>query len=180
MEQNSFFSFAPIKKKTVKPEAAKRKSRDKLSSKILTSTPMKEQLEEAEKKRRNAADKKAKSVKRNFYISEKKVKKDEKKIKKLTIKRRKLSESSSSNESESSNDLCDDDELDDVDLYEHFANAMGSEQTEELCGICNKFGRDGELWYRCIRCSTWNHAACSGADQAEGYLCDFCSPEKIK
>ncbi|KAK9712906.1 hypothetical protein QE152_g24647 [Popillia japonica] len=63
--RNSFISFAPIPKKKSYPEAAKRKSRDKQSSEILTSIPMKEQLEIAQERRKMAASKKVKTVKRS-------------------------------------------------------------------------------------------------------------------
>ncbi|CAH2008741.1 unnamed protein product [Acanthoscelides obtectus] len=76
-----------------------------------------------------------------------------------------------SSESDISNAACDDD---DEDEFDHFDDAERRDNLNEECGICGKFGRDRELWYRCVGCSTWNHAACSGADRAEGYLCDYC------
>lgn len=51
-KDNSFSTFAPLPKKPVKANENKRKSRKKLSSKILTSTPIKEELEKVEEKRK--------------------------------------------------------------------------------------------------------------------------------
>nr|CAH7764118.1 unnamed protein product [Callosobruchus chinensis] len=65
---NSFFSFAPIPKKKLNPKATKRKCRDKQSSEILTSTPMKEQLEIADERRKISAAKKVNTAKRNVML----------------------------------------------------------------------------------------------------------------
>lgn len=45
--------------------------------------------------------------------------------------------------------------------------------TNELCLICGEFGKDGELWYRCIVCGQWVHALCSDKDVPNGYICGF-------
>jgi hypothetical protein len=50
--------------------------------------------------------------------------------------------------------LCDDDELDDVDITED----------SELCLVCGEFGQDNEIWYRCVICPKWAHEDCSGWD----------------
>lgn len=47
--------------------------------------------------------------------------------------------------------LCDDDELDDVDPSE----------VNEECLVCREFRRNKEIWYRYIMCSNWAHAECS-------------------
>nr|CAH7746887.1 unnamed protein product [Callosobruchus chinensis] len=65
---NSFFSFAPIPKKKLNPKATKRKCRDKQSSEILTSTPMTEQLEIADERRKISAAKKVNTAKRNVML----------------------------------------------------------------------------------------------------------------
>lgn len=168
---NSFFSFAPIPKKKIQPKSTKRKCRDKQKSEILTATPLKEQLELAEEKRKKVAEKKAiQAVKRNISNTRKQ---ENKKMKLATKKRKKqLPPESSDSDSSLSNDICDDDQ-DDSDL-EDLTTASRREDSSEVCAICNEFGRDRELWYRCVNCSTWSHAACSGADRADGYVCDYC------
>ncbi|KAL4719697.1 hypothetical protein ACJJTC_007886 [Scirpophaga incertulas] len=45
------------------------------------------------------------------------------------------------------------------------------------CIICDDYGRDNELWYRCVLCGLWAHAECSGYDSPESYICDLC-PKK--
>lgn len=169
---NSFFSFAPIPKKKSNPKAAKRKSRNKQCSEILTSTPIKEQLEIAQEKRKIAADKKAKNVIKKLKLSDDKKKDNNIKQKKTGTRKRQLSESSS--ESDVSNAVWDDDEQDDDDIFD---NAVRIAEPNEVCGICNEFGRNRELWYRCVSCSTWNHAACTSADRADGYVCDYCTAD---
>ena len=175
LSQNSFFSFAPIPKKKVDSKTATKKCRGKLSSEILTATPMKEQLELTEQKRKIAADRK--TVKQKLTIPDAKEKSNNKNKKKcLGIKKRKKEPlSETSDESDISHDLCDDDEQDDLNFFDGMTNASRLENSKEVCGICNEFGRNRELWYRCVNCSSWNHAACSGADRADGYLCDYCT-----
>ncbi|CAH2097656.1 unnamed protein product [Euphydryas editha] len=58
--------------------------------------------------------------------------------------------------------LCDDDDEDD-DI-----------ENRDICAICQEFGRDGEIWFRCCRCSGWIHKECSGKDSADNFMCDFC------
>lgn len=73
--------------------------------------------------------------------------------------------------------LCDDDEMDDINPST-FANSTAllraSTDTNEVCLLCGEFGQDNELWYRCVLCIGWVHAACSGAETAENFICDFC------
>ncbi|KAJ8958628.1 hypothetical protein NQ318_016353, partial [Aromia moschata] len=39
----------------------------------------------------------------------------------------------------------------------------------EICCICGELGQDRELWYRCVLCSSWNHALCTGVDTPDNY-----------
>ena len=59
-------------------------------------------------------------------------------------------------------DIIDDD--DDVDLPDD----------ENECLYCGEFGRDREMWFRCVVCGKWAHKDCSGWDTAENYTCDYC------
>lgn len=65
--------------------------------------------------------------------------------------------------------VCDDNSDDDIPI----------ESECEQCLICNEFGRDGELWYRCTTCGLWAHSECSGWDDPENYMCDICL-KKVK
>lgn len=166
---------------------SKQKVQDrKQHSIILTSTPMKDVLEDAKEKKE--LKQKAKAVKRNFTDCEKNknigkksktlkqnkrtvISEDEfsknkrtKRIKK-TI-RPKFDFDETSSEDFDDDKLCDDDSNDDISLSTVFAD-------EEKCLICGEFGGT-ELWYRCTLCSKWAHSQCSGKDSAKNYVCDFC------
>lgn len=127
----------------------KRFTRKKQHSKILTSTPCKEELEEKERKRQNKNEKLPR----------------EKKNKMIAKVKRKVLESSSS-EDEIAENLCDDESEPDSE-FEH---------QEDICAICGEFGRNGEVWFRCQQCGNWVHRECSGSSKPDGYICDFCKP----
>lgn len=178
-KDNSFLALAPIQKQVNKE--IKRKPPKKQNSKILTSTPIGKELEAAEEKKRLREE----SLKR---------KNDDKTDKKKLVRRCFSSETTSNNklkgkkrlkedaESDSSDDsvdedlsdICDDDELDDVELSFIPPPLLMPSSPIEMCGICGEFGKN-EVWYRCVLCTSWNHAACTGADMAENYKCDYCS-----
>lgn len=88
--------------------------------------------------------------------------------KKQKLKRRTYSTSSSEADE---NVLCDDDDDNDADgqFYDE-----GQQGIDELCLICGEFGKNGELWFRCVSCGKWAHALCSGENSANNYLCPFC------
>lgn len=64
--------------------------------------------------------------------------------------------------------MCDDD-----DDSEEFIEGEKTLQNE-ICTICQEFGKDKEMWFRCVNCGKWAHALCSGADRPEYYICGFC------
>ena len=135
--------------------------RQKQQSSILTATPNKETLKMKEEKRKVREKSVAKSGKQH-NTTKQKSKPTSSKPKKL---KRKLNFSSSESESEVDlAELCVDDELDD----------MENESNEEACLVCGEFGKDREMWYRCVSCSSWSHEECSGWDSPENYLCDAC------
>ena len=70
-------------------------------------------------------------------------------------------------------DICDDDELDDIELS-FIPTIQEPTESNEICCICGEIGKDKELWYRCVLCSSWNHAECTGMDTPKNYMCDFC------
>ncbi|KAF5301383.1 hypothetical protein FQA39_LY10781 [Lamprigera yunnana] len=140
---------------------------------ILTSTPMKDFLEDAKEKqqlkqrpkavKRNFADcennknigKKSKTFKQNKrkVISEDKFSKNErtKRIKKSIRPKFDFDETSSEDFDNDNDKLCDHDSNDDITLPTVFAD-------EEKCLICGEFGGT-EL---------------CGKDSAKNYVCDFC------
>ncbi|CAH2014035.1 unnamed protein product [Acanthoscelides obtectus] len=73
-----------------------------------------------------------------------------------------IKESSSSSD-EDLHVLCDDEE----ELDDDFSEGRGGETGGD-------FGKDNELWYRCVSCGSWSHALCSGYDSAVNYFCVFC------
>lgn len=159
----------------------KRKPPKKQNSKIRTSTPIGKELEAAEEKKRLREE----SLKR---------KNDDKTDKKKLVRRCFSSETTSNNklkgkkrmkkdaESDSSDDsvdeelsdICGDDELDDVELSFIPPPLPKPSSPNDICGICGEFGKN-EVWYRCVLCASWDHAASTGADTAENYKCDDCS-----
>lgn len=182
-KDNSFFALAPIPQPK-QNQAPKRKSRNKQKSEILTSTPIKTKLEEAEEKKRQREEaiknkerlkdkNKGKGVIRKCFESESSLPSSSKKFK--GKKRPPTPESSDSSGDEVSN-ICDDDELDDIEEVDEFSFAPPpqTEKSKEFCGICGEFGKQRELWYRCVLCSMWNHAECTGSDTPKNYMCDLC------
>ena len=149
----SFAQLTTIPKSALKT----RKNRRKQHAKIITSTPMKQELEEKQNKKQEKEEKKLKASSKK----EKKLKQ----TKNLPLKnkisyKRKVFESSSS---DSDIDIqCDDNDDDEVD--------------EDRCLVCNDFGKQNEMWFRCTLCSRWAHSECSGWDTPAGYICDDCQP----
>ncbi|KAL3283086.1 hypothetical protein HHI36_006243 [Cryptolaemus montrouzieri] len=79
---------------------------------------------------------------------------------------RKLQFNDSESESCDESQCGDDDELDDIDA--------DSSHDSDACIVCGEFGRDKEIWCRCVISSFWSHAECSGWESAVNYTCDLC------
>lgn len=141
-----------------KPAHRKRKQH----ATILTATPMKDILQEKENKK---IAKLNKTVKNEETKPKNKVKEKNKNTKK-SYKRKIFQESSSESEVEEQENICDDDSDDEINV--------GNENYNK-CIICEEFGKNNELWYRCTTCGLWSHATCSGWNSAKGYICDFCA-----
>lgn len=167
-----------------------RQGRKKQHATILTSTPLKEDLIEKENKKMKKKEgiqkemqnknkkatgqgKKITSVKKGPAETEaqKKKWKGKGQGKKTKVakkgpekaKRQVLQDSNDTSVSDvGTNDLCQDDEDDDA------------EDAGNRCLVCNDFGRNNEMWYRCTSCGLWAHAECTGNDTPEGYVCDIC------
>jgi hypothetical protein len=147
----------------VSPQTPCRQSRSKQHSKIMTGTPMKVSLESKAIKRNARAQKKSRPP---AISSKKRQNKESLKQRKKRCRKnlKKQLDLSSSEENTDINDqnICDDNEEDDVETY------------CEKRFICEEFGTDGELWYRCTGCGIWAQADCSRCEFPDGYLCDVC------
>lgn len=186
----AFCTISPMPDKNIVREKGKgRGKRTKQHSIILTSTPMKTVLENKEEKKTIKKEKEAKAKdiikqnkktlkkeknnskcvkKQNVCVKGKKYSKEaiEGKIKNRCKKRRNYSTSSSEVDE---NILCDDDDDFDGQFFDE-----GESRIDELCVICGEFGKNRELWYRCVSCGKWAHALCSGENSANNYMCAFC------
>lgn len=155
----SFYNILPVP--SASPTNKRSVSRAKQHSQILTESPLKEQLEEQAKKKKEKAEK---GNKKENAEKGKKPKVMLKKKKGFKKNLRKLLQSDSEEEDIDERTLCQDDDLDD----------MENEDNNEICLICDEYGKGGELWYRCTVCGHWVHELCSGWDTAENYKCDIC------
>ncbi|KAJ8930149.1 hypothetical protein NQ314_017079 [Rhamnusium bicolor] len=142
-----------------------RRPRKKLPSMHLTSTPVKEALVE----RKMEKDEKEEKRKQRLMNKDKKKTKTQKMKKVAQQKKKKTVRQvfSSSDDSDS------------IEVqYVNTDDDMDPENEEEQdCIICGEQGKN-ELWYQCVNCKLWAHAACSGWDENEAkhcpWKCDFC------
>lgn len=148
------------------PQTETPKGRKKQHSTILPATPVKASLEETARKMRLAvAAKESRAAKKVNNAPNKKQKKEKKVIKnRFKSCRRNITFESSTEEEMDSENLCDDDECDDLDV----------ENNREICLVCGETKNKPEI-YHCIICRVWAHALCSGWDSPNGYKCDFCN-----
>lgn len=165
--------ISPLPKKTKigNPQEQQTKGRPKGKSVILTATPEKIKLElkiaikkeKDELKKVKEEKKKAKAANPEKNKTRPKTKLGSVGKKKIAHKRKlKLDSESSSDDDVCLKDICDDNEVDDIDL------------TEDVCLVCGECGKDQEVWFRCVICGHWSHDECSGWDTAENYQCDIC------
>lgn len=180
-------------KKTFKGKGTGKKS-NKQHSEILTSTPMKYMLEAAalrktlknmkqENTKLKKGTKKPKDTKKTIKKTIKNDTKDViiKTMQKHAIKspnkpkshiRKIFNSSTSDSDDHTTAVVLHDDDDTDGEYYDE--GHLGV--TNELCAICGEFGKDNELWYRCIACARWVHALCSDKDVPDDYICSFCKP----
>lgn len=151
-----------------------RRCRKKLPSLIISSTPVKDALEqkhneklEKEKKKEMKEQMKGPSKKKIKKISIKSVQEKNKQNKSRSVKR-KVFESSDS--SESSVDVAVVDSNDDMDEE--------VEEYDRLCIFCEDEGKNNELWFCCNKFTKWAHAECTALNlkeaKAKVWVCDFC------
>lgn len=141
-------------KKKVLPKTNQAKGKRKGKSLILTATP------EKEKRQMELSIKKEKEVMKKKAEEDKKRKLKEKADKCPNLKLQKGSKKKQMSYKK---------KLDDIDPTVF---------SEDVCLFCGEFGKDGELWYRCILCSMWSHQECSGWNTPNDYICDVCYTRK--
>lgn len=158
----------PIPKLKAKSTNNQRRS-NKQHSNILTSTPKKYALIEAEKKKK---DTKMEALKcSQSGKNRKKITQDKKQLKIKQATRKLFHDGNKDSDSTISNDEKDD-SIFCVDSSDEYV--IEKNNVNECCLICEEVGRDKELWFRCVCCGRWAHEACSGWNTAEDYTCDLC------
>ena len=74
-------------------------------------------------------------------------------------------------------DICDDDELDDVDisfLPPSLEKPAKPTEIRYVASVWKRARTKNYVWFRCVICSAWNHAECSGVNTPENYKFEFC------
>lgn len=163
----SFAEISPVPGPSHLREQQKKRTTKKGTSQILTSTPLKDVLEKREERKLGRQLKKKDKVEKK---SARPSPLEERSKKKRKYCKRSLKFESSDEEDVNDENLCDDSD-DDI----HPIEAVCQSNKEEVCSVCGEFGKDRELWYKCVRCQNWSHAECSGWDSSgQAYRCDYC------
>lgn len=162
-------SVRPLPKAGVRQPRKQGGGRKKLSSTILTKTPVKEALR---------VEQGARKVK-SLALAMKREKGKANKCKKSKTSTRLRPELSDEDELEvSDGDFCDDDSLNDEaegNVIRSVRRKLGPNATaSDHCTVCGEIGKDKEMWYRCRICSFWAHEACTASPSAASYVCDHC------
>lgn len=161
-----------------KPSTSKgrRSTYAKHHSEILTATPRKKILEELEIRKKKKLGKKNLLSKINQYNKSAKLQLKSNDKRKKKIMKAPSSDGSSTEDERNIKDLCQDDELDDVSIDIGLTLAEKN-NTNNTCLFCGEFGKDKELWYRCVLCSGWVHSDCSAAETPHNFVCDYCQAQ---
>lgn len=174
---------APPKSDTVRPQQNNRQQH----SQIFTSTPIKDILEQKEKdkaKRLETTKLRVGTARKNVFAnrgpSDKIKVTPNKKMKLLKSHQPSTSPASTSQPStrQSSTRVKkvvkyknhqEDDSESEVDDSDNDKDA-----NNDICIICGEFGKNNEIWVRCVICAMWAHKACTNDDR-KTFVCDFCS-----
>lgn len=171
----TFAQISPLPVKASSSAEAKPKYRPKQHSEILTATPRKKFLEDRDGKRK----------KKLFKMSETKRQKVQQKKKTVEFKPREIclkgrkrklfqDDSSSSEDGDRMNEKQLVSDSDDELFPQDVSGLPELNNTNDVCLFCGEFGRNNELWYRCVICSGWVHSECSAAESAHNFKCDYC------
>lgn len=146
-----------------RPNTAPKRKAKKQHSEIITHTPNKITLEDKENKKKIRKENKRmvdeKKLKKQFFTESEN---QEDIGQKLQLSRKCKTKPMRKQSSSSSGDFsADDDE-------------NGREINDDLCLVCGEFGKNREMWLRCIICSSWAHKACTDTEKNQ-FICDFCA-----
>ncbi|XP_023310433.1 uncharacterized protein LOC111691596 [Anoplophora glabripennis] len=139
------------------------KRKTKQTSQIITATPNKDVLiEKANKKLAKKTTRKgAKEVKKRIFLDDDD-EEDSGEMKRARLPRnvgtRRYKDSSSDDDEESNDDENED------------QNVIG----DDLCLLCGEFGKNREIWLRCVMCGNWAHKACANVEN-KIFICDYCA-----
>lgn len=139
-----------------------RKPTAKQHSQIITSTPYKTALEDKANKNFLKQNTTKQGYKRNVFAHDNEDQKENQEIAGKRLKLPRKVNTKSYKEIKS-----DDEDNDDEDIDK---NAKGT----DICLVCGEFGKNGEIWLRCILCGEWAHKACTDSGK-KTYICDFCA-----
>lgn len=138
----------------------------KQHSEIFTSTPMKEMLE----KKENAKQERLKKTNRALELA---------KIKGIKKQVFANFDDTSVLANKNTNNKQDKPKLKKKNLVSYHGcdkeeENSDAEVTEDICSICGEFGKNRELWLRCVNCAGWAHKQCTNGESKKTYVCDFC------
>lgn len=144
----------------------KRKRSTKQTSQIITASPNKDVLIEKANKKLNMKKKKnTMAVKRDIFSKDN----DQKSIaEKNRVKlprdcRTKTLKSSNLDQGSDDSDESNDDEDRDKNVVD-----------QNICLVCGEFGKNNEIWLRCVYCGNWAHKACTDGEK-KLFVCDYCT-----
>lgn len=155
-----------IEPKIIKKGTVSNRGRKPSKSRIISSSPYKQELEEKENNKKNKVEKAKVNLSKLENVEKNKTKKVQNKKGKV---RKSKKEDSDTDTSASYRSASSDEE----ELFEEPFEPI--EQDAE-CFFCNgKFSEDvkGEQWVMCLMCDHWVHSECAGYE-AGTYICDYC------
>lgn len=159
--QTNFIKPADLKPLPVLPGPSGIKRKNAGAAALVSGSPYKDALEEAQSPKINA--RKAKKVTKNLNLgSDSKLQ-----VKGKTISKKKKMPVSSDSSSESEDDV----------PYVNSEDDMDPEEEDVDCLFCLgpfSFDQSGERWIQCSHCYRWAHEECAGAKGKKQYLCDLC------
>ncbi|KAJ3619091.1 hypothetical protein MTP99_005878 [Tenebrio molitor] len=148
-----------------KRETIKRRQSKKQTSQIITSTPNKDVLiaKSNKKVKKKEINRRVEAVKKKLLLDDNN-QKDVTKAKRVKLQRcaKRRSYNDSRNSDEYSNDEDDEDKDKNV-VY------------QDICLVCGEFGKNNEIWLRCVSCGNWAHKACAAVETKDDYICDYCT-----
>ncbi|XP_050499832.1 tigger transposable element-derived protein 4-like [Diabrotica virgifera virgifera] len=151
----SFAEIIPLPSCSHENVVKRQNKANKQHSIVFTSTPLKEELEKKEEKKNKKTTIKSDKAKRNVFVTQEgSTLRQKSKRTKIALNYKICEEGESKIE--------DDDDVRDKNI------------TEDICILCGEFGKNSELWLRCVYCGHWAQKACSNSPKDKKFICDFC------